>query len=198
MKRTIKSKLFGIRFIDYWHLPHPDWRIFDNSNIEITEPWTDAFCGWTVRTAFNRNYATPGEENNLPFLNKLNWNDIPNVIREISKRFTEPFVFIIYPSWEFKVSGTVLHIDNHITIEAVRGSIGKLTSGNAIPEGIITFFDFAPYLKTSSFGDLTIVRKGDRNIFRGYFEIFCLYKSILEWTRTKNNELFFHQWDIFE
>lgn len=192
----MRSKLAGLRLIEQWGLPHPDWRLGHAPDLLIMRPWREAPYGWTVRTALDCATVMPGDENELPFANMAPWDRIADIVRDFLTDGRGPLVFIVYPSWQFKVSGCILVAGDTIHLEVVAGSLAKLTSGRSDPEARLAFSRWAPYacsLRTDAKG---LAQLGHAGLFREYFEVLSLYDGLAEWTRTQQGELFFHQWDV--
>ncbi len=192
----MKGKLFGLKQIDEFDLPRPRWIFLTNPSELPREPWTDAPWGWTVRCALKSKYESFSNERNLPFYNLLKWEEINNYLNYIEKTYCDDITYIIYPSWSFHSSGTVLVTKYEIIIESVFGSIAKLTDGKMDPDMILINSRYTPYRNMRRDNNMRYMFKSSINRLYRYYDIISLYESVLEWSLTVENKLYFHQWDI--
>ncbi len=194
--KEFPSKLYGLKMLGKFALPHPDWRfVLSNQIVQLT-PWTEAEYGWTVRTAINSVASAIGAERHLPFINKASWQDVKHFVKSSKQNSNLNLIYIIYPSWQFVSSGCILSVDNFIRIEAVQGSIAKLTEGKTNPDASITFQRFPPFLRTDETGALTIINQRLLRSFVRAFPLISMYDGNLEWALTSKDQLFFFQWDL--
>lgn len=195
-QKVINSKLNGLLKLEFFQLPHPNWKIVIDQSELPDSPWCSAKHGWTVRTAYNRMISSLSEELHLPYANKLSYAEARKATEKFLSLLNNSAVAVIYPSWEFQFSGTIDFSDNGCLLESVYGSIGKLTSGKTNPAIVASITPGPPFIINFTCGDnilLTNLRK--TGIFR-YLRTLSYYFGTLEWTFTENNQLYFHQWDI--
>ncbi|MFA6271656.1 MAG: hypothetical protein WC693_00915 [Patescibacteria group bacterium] len=108
----------GLTRIDKAGLPHPEWEFVSSSKDLKKYFKIKDYCGWTVRTA--RLIGAPWK--NL-YVNWLPKKQVPAKIDELQKMHKGKALFVIYPSWNWKKSGTILIEKNRTVIEAAKGSI---------------------------------------------------------------------------
>lgn len=192
------SKLYGLQMLGKFELPHPDWRFVHSNQIVQLKPWTEAEYGWTVRTAINSAVSAIGAERHLPFINKASWRDVEHFVMNSKQTSNLNLIYIIYPSWQFVSSGCILSVENLIRIEAVQGSIAKLTEGKTNPDASITFQRFPPFLRMDETGSLTIINQRLLRFFVRVFPLISMYDGNLEWALTAKDQLFFFQWDLLQ
>jgi hypothetical protein len=193
MNLTRLSKYEGLKTIEIYNLPHPNWIFVNNSNDIPRTPWVDAPYGWTIRTCPNYCYKF-----SLPAKHRIEYSGLPEILNDFKNKIVSP-IFVVYPSWDFEISGCTQLTNNQLLIEIMKGDIAPLLRGDACPEYI--FRCEGPF-----FNNLETI-KGNINILTNYeVKIFLnLPKKIninnfvvLEWTRTSEKKLLFHDFFGFK
>ena len=181
------SKFAGLQLIDRYSLPHPDWR-FGTSPEDIPEdPWTTAAHGWTVRCAPKSRYAFA-----LPASHRLPYRQV-RVVLESLRQLTSEHVFVVYPSWEFDISGGLLIDRPMIYVEVVRGDIADLLRGRRSPDAVLSFDSSAGYASECLRGDAEILHEADQVVLvRALRALREEDKVVFEWTKTTDGQILFH------
>ena len=191
LNRTSLSKYHGLLKIEMHNLNHPQWVFVSTPRRIPAQPWADAPVGWTVRCCSEKSY-----EFGLPSEHMLQFTEIRSVIRGFLKRLETKVRFVIYPSWEFDISGCCLMGYNHLTVEAVKGDIAPLLRGQSRPGCCFG-------IGGSSFQSFDLVR-GCRELLSIQDQQvlivscrklkFTFSTIVLEWTKTLCGEILFHDW----
>lgn len=176
--------LQGLKLIDKAGLPHPRWEFVKNSKDLKKFFGTPDYVGWTIRTADVKN----GPWKNL-YVNWLKKKQVPAKIDELQKQQKNKAIFVVYPSWRCKKSGTIL-IDKGMTvIEATKGAIvdlmryGKVTVRYSYKSGKMTQVDGQKdFLTPTERGRILQASKKLKN--KGI---------ILEWAIGRQNEFIFYR-----
>lgn len=172
-------------------MPHPDWRFIPSARDLPTRPWTDAAHGWTVRCCPVDRY-----EFGLPSRHYLPFAQVGAVVTELGGS-EDRLVFVVYPSWRFDVSGCCLLDGSRLRVEVIQGNIAPLLRGEKNPDGVWAS-DGPAYLclhRERGAGDL--VSGADRRVLLECARIVEVRTfTVIEWTRTAENELLFH--DLLE
>ena len=191
LKRASLSKYHGLLKIETHGLNHPQWVFVTTSSQIPTRPWAEAPVGWTVRCCPEESY-----EFGLPSKHMLRFTALRSVVSEFTKRLESNVRFVIYPSWEFDISGCCLIEHNRLTVEAVKGDIAPLLKGQVNPDVVLE--STGPFFQ-----------RFDR--VRGHSELLSLQDQrvllvacrklevasttlVLEWTKTLLGEILFHDW----
>lgn len=194
--KLVGSKIFGLKAIAEFGLPHPNWRFLALPPELPAKPWCVAKHGWTVRTGFTCDRVKLGEEIGLPFRNMVPWKQVDGVTKSIAQQTSTDISLIIYPSWESGVSGTIMVKETSIVMEAVEGPIANLTDGKATPTAIIEYDHHRHGRCIKKLGKTDIFRRADDSMFRRFLNVISRSEGVLEWTKTTDGDLFFHQWQI--
>jgi hypothetical protein len=132
-KESVLSKYGGLKRIDNLSLPHPDWLFIKQSSEIPSKPWADATHGWTIRCAPKRNYSF-----GLPARHRLRFSLLCEAVSSFSSQVADRS-FVIYPSWEYNVSGSCqVSIENFI-FEIVIGDIAPVLRGKKSPDAVCIF-----------------------------------------------------------
>jgi hypothetical protein len=181
------DKYQGIKLIELFELPHPDWE-FVRSSIELKKLYKkEAKYGWTVRSCL------PGSEEVL-YLPHKNWAEkekVPKLVDKFQKELNGKAILVVYPSWEFVKSGNILISENEITLEGVYGFLGSLLRGERDPDATYTSDRYNISFKLKR-GDPNFLNLRDRRrIGRALLNV-TTNNVQLEWSLTTDDELFFH------
>lgn len=113
--------LGGLKLIDRYKLPHPEWE-FVKSSKELKKFYKiKDYVGWTIRTVSVAN----GPWKNL-YVNWLAKKKVPAKIDEFQRQYKGKALFVVYPSWRWKKGGTILKEKGRTIIEAVKGEVVNL------------------------------------------------------------------------
>jgi hypothetical protein len=194
LKRAYISKYQGLLRLELFGLSHPRWVFVKSSDQIPSHPWAEAPVGWTVRTCPEESY-----EFGLPAKHMLQFDNIGAVVDGFAAKMEIETQFVIYPSWEFDVSGCCLLENNKLTVEAVKGDIAPLLRGKSDPE--VVFEAKGPRYRRLECvsGRCELLSLQDQQ-----FLIFSCRKIegastlILEWTKTQAGEILFHDWLEFK
>ncbi|MDP3244550.1 MAG: hypothetical protein Q8M83_02725 [bacterium] len=176
--------LQGLKLIDRAGLPHPKWEFVKTSKdlknfFEIQD-----YVGWTIRTVEVKN----GPWKNL-YVNWLDKKQVPAKIDELQKQQKNKAVFVVYPSWRCKKSGTILIDKDRTVIEATKGVIvdlmryGKVTVRYSYKNGKMAQADGNKDFLTSAQRG-RILQAGKKLKKKGI---------ILEWAISQRNEFIFYR-----
>jgi hypothetical protein len=187
IKHGVTSKYEGLRRIEVYGLPHPSWR-FVRSHEDIPRvPWINAPHGWTIRCCPQDRY-----EFGLPSKHRLDYEQLPSTLQILQKE-TGISHFVVYPSWEFEFSGSFLLTPECAYIEVVVGDIEPLLKGQQIPD--VTYYGQGPYYThlTLIAGKQEILCSSEKVLFlRVCRRIMIQRFTVLEWTKTTEGEVLFH------
>lgn len=111
----------GLTIIDRAKLPHPEWEFVHSSKDLKKFPKTKDYVGWTIRTIDIKG----GKWQNM-YVNWLPKKQVPKKIDEFQKKLHGKATFIIYPSWKWRIGGTVIIEKKRVVIESVCGAIVNL------------------------------------------------------------------------
>ena len=190
LKQASLSKYHGLLQIDKFGLKHPQWIFVKSSNQIPTQPWAKAPVGWTVRCCPEDSY-----EFGLPSKHMLQFSELQSVVHEFSEYLKTDVRFVIYPSWEFDVSGCCLMEHGRLIVEAVKGDIAPLLRGQVNPDVVLEskgpffqkFFQIRGNSELLSFQDQQVLLVSCRKL-----EVAATL--VLEWTKTLFGEILFHDW----
>lgn len=187
INKSFISKYEGLRRIEEYELPHPPWRFVANHNDIPPVAWTEAPYGWTIRCCPREKY-----EFGLPSKHKLNYQQLPNTLRELHKK-AHVSQFVIYPSWEFDFSGCFLITSDSTLIEVVTGDIAALLKGQRTPDAIY-FCEGPTYYKlTLRAGKEGILSNSQKSLFlKVCRRISTQGFIVIEWTKTTEGKVLFH------
>ena len=181
------SKYEGLRKIEEYELPHPLWRFVANHNDIPPVAWTEAPHGWTIRCCPREKY-----EFGLPSKHRLNYEQLPNTLRELHKK-SHVSQFVIYPSWEFDFSGCFLITSDSTLIEVVNGDIEALLKGKRTPDAIYFCEGPAYYQLTLREGKEGILSNPQIMLFlKVCRRISTQGLIVIEWTKTTEGKVLFH------
>lgn len=107
--------------IDAAGLPHPVWEFVKRSEELKKFSRTRAYAGWTVRKVAER-----GVSWKTLYANNLKAADVPQTVGRFQKQCSGQAVFAVYPSWYWRVGGSILAEKNSLIIEASSGHIHNL------------------------------------------------------------------------
>ena len=112
----------NIRLIDDLNIPHPKWEFVKSSKELKKFNKIKDYCGWTIRVAFFKN-----DDFREPiYVNWLPKKQVPKKVDEFAKVAQANYIIVVYPSWKFNKSGTLLIDKDRYVIEATDGSIQDL------------------------------------------------------------------------
>lgn len=186
------SKYEGLRKIEAYGIPHPDW-IFVRKAEEIPpKAWAKAPHGWTIRCCPQGVYHF-----GLPSKHMIEFSSIRTELQsliDIKTKLNNLF-FVIYPSWEFDRSGCCIVSIDRLVIEAVIGDIAPLLRGKKNPD-LVYIYEGPYYIRLFSIqGDKKILSAYDLKIIRkSCMKIISEKEVVLEWTKTNENKILFHDW----
>lgn len=187
INKSFISKYEGLRRIEEYELPHPPWRFVANHNDIPPVAWTEAPYGWTIRCCPREKY-----EFGLPSKHKLNYQQLPNTLRELHKK-AHVSQFVIYPSWEFDFSGCFLITSDSTLIEVVTGDIEALLKGQRTPDAIYICEGPAYYKLTLYAGKEGILSHSQKSLFlKVCRRISTKELVVIEWTKTTEGKVLFH------
>lgn len=130
--RRSTSKFDGLRLIDIWDLPHPEWILICPGDGLPERPWAKAPHGWSVRCAPRGAY-----EFMLPAAHHLQFQEmLRHAAALIDDRRS---CIVVYPSWQPRVSGIALLVDQELLLEAVQGPLEPLARGVVTPDLYLSF-----------------------------------------------------------
>jgi len=181
------SKYDGLKQIERYGLPHPKW-IFTRDVQSIPKsPWTQAPNGWTIRCCPKGEYKF-----GLPSKHRLNYKDLPAQLKALSVVLVEP-MFVVYPSWEFVVSGCLLVESGRAFMEVVKGDIAPLLEGRKTPEAVYSCSTPGMSSLTLISGEEGLLSTSDRKTLLNAIRVLSSgSRIVVEWTKTKDSEIFFH------
>ena len=113
--------LQGLKLIDHYNLPHPEWEFVKNSKALKKFYKIKDYVGWTIRTVA----VEKGPWRNL-YVNWLPKKQVLGKIDEFKRQQKGKALFVVYPSWQWKKGGTILKEKGRTIIEAVKGEIVNL------------------------------------------------------------------------
>jgi hypothetical protein len=190
INRPSLSKYDGLLKIEMMGLSHPQW-VFVSSSSEVpAKPWADAPIGWTARCCSTHSY-----EFGLPSKHMLPFTELKSIVVEFAERLEIDVRFVIYPSWEFDVSGCCLMTNDRITVEAVKGDIAPLLRGQANPDVVLESPSpfFQKFNLVSGRSDLLGVQ--DQGILiASCRKLEVASTLVLEWSKTLPGAILFHDW----
>lgn len=189
-KPTSISKLEGLQKIDFYALPHPNWRFLEAANELPSAEWTNAAHGWTVRSCPARDYSFA-----LPAEHMLKYDQIRAVVTDFKRRLPQDVHFVVYPSWRFLYAGGCHITPTRLTIEVVEGDIAPLLRGTRSPDLIIQY-DRSSLQRVSAVEGRADLIEADveKAIVRSCRWINPSNLVVLEWSRTDAFGLLFHDW----
>lgn len=193
ISKSFISKYEGLRRIEEYELPHPPWRFVANHNDIPPIAWTGAPHGWTIRCCPREKY-----EFGLPSKHKLNYQQLPNTLRELHKK-AHISQFVIYPSWEFDFSGCFLITSDSALIEVVTGDIAALLKGQRTPDA--TYFCEGPAHSqlVLGAGKEEILSLTEKVLFlKVCRRISTQGLVVIEWTKTTEGKMLFHDFVEFD
>lgn len=190
LNRPSLSKYHGLMKIEMCRLNHPQWIFVTTSSQIPTRPWADAPVGWTVRSCSEESYKF-----GMPSKHMLHFTEIRSVVSGFSKRLKTNVSFVIYPSWEFDVSGCCLMANNRLTVEAVKGDIAPLLRGQTDPDVVLEsagpFYQKFELIRGSS--ELLSI-EDQRTLLVSCRKLEVASTLVLEWTKTLCGKILFHDW----
>lgn len=181
------SKYAGLQLIEMHGLPHPDWCFVSSAKEVPRQAWARAPYGWTVRCTPTLIYAFA-----LPSSHRLPFSSIGPVIQ----RFAEGHkvdMFVVYPSWEFDISGGLLLDELSARLEVVKGDIARLLRGEHSPDASFshTIHTLSGWLCIQ--GKESLLGTEDRAVLlRAVRALAAEDHLVLEWTKTTEGRLVFH------
>ncbi len=184
------SKYKGLNNIHTYGLPHPDWIFIQNINELPSEPWAPAKYGWTIRICPIDSYKFGlKSKHHIPF------NKIPFEVNLFEIGNLTGFFFVIYPSWRFSISGGCHVSPFRLIIEVVIGNIAPLLKGEVNPDAVMTF-EGPYYSKLLKKNDpQNIFSKDDQFIILNSIRKIPAPKDVtLEWSKTTDRKILFHDW----
>jgi hypothetical protein len=105
--------------------------------------------------------------------------------------------FVIYPSWEFDISGCLMIAAYAVILEAVRGDIAPLLQGKSTPDSVYYSREFANLRFQLEHGETDIIVDQEKAFFQSICRALPLDRhSLFEWTKTSEGKILFH--DLFE
>lgn len=184
------SKYQGLLKIEKCGLNHPRWVFVMTADQIPTQPWAEAPVGWTVRCCPEEYY-----EFGLPSKHMLQFTELQTVVREFADRLAANVRFVIYPSWEFDVSGCCLMEHDRLTVEAVKGDIAPLLRGQVNPDVVLSaagpfFIGFDLIRGRSELLSL----QDQRVLLVSCRKLKVAATLVLEWTKTISGDILFHDW----
>lgn len=188
------SKLDGLFKIDSHGLPRPDW-LFVTCDDELpSKPWAVAPHGWTVRSCPSGEYTFA-----LPAKHMLRFTEVRDRIRTFMTQHPRIDMYVVYPSWQFVYAGTCKIDSIFCCIEAVQGDIAKLLRGTATPDAIARFDIGHPYAADFRGAIPHLVKPIDAvTLMKACRAVNEPGIVILEWTKTTDRGLLFHDWVQFD
>lgn len=191
LKQASRSKYHGLLQIDKFGLQHPQWVFVKLPNQIPTQPWANAPVGWTVRCCPEDSY-----EFGLPSKHMLQFSELQSVVYEFSEYITMNVRFVIYPSWEFDVSGCCLMEHGWLTVEAVKGDIAPLLRGQVNPD--VVWKSEGPFFQKFDRvrGNNELLSVQDQQVLLVSCRKLNVASAtlVLEWTKTLSGEILFHDW----
>ena len=190
LKQASLSKYHGLLQINKFGLQHPQWVFVKSSNQIPTQPWVEAPVGWTVRCCPEDSYVF-----GLPSKHMLQFTELRSVVHDFSKYLETNVRFVIYPSWEFDVSGCCLMENARLTVEAVKGDIAPLLRGQVNPDVVLESAGpfFQRFDRVRGRSELLSLQD-QRVLLVSCRKLEVASVLVLEWTKTLFGEILFHDW----
>jgi hypothetical protein len=192
MIQDCTSKYDGLRKIEAYCLPHPEWLFIKSPQDIPKKPWVEAPHGWTIRCCPLERY-----EFGLPSEHRLKYEELPKVLHMISQKVNVSD-FVVYPSWEFDISGCLLIGPDEIVVEVVVGDIAPLLKGQKTPDAIYSYKGSGDLSLMLIAGEKELLSASDKIILIDAVRQtpFTKYTTVLEWTKTTMGRILFH--DLIE
>lgn len=172
----------GLKIIAKTGLPHPEWEFVRSSKDLKNFYKVKDYVGWTIRTVNVKN----AKWKNL-YVNWLAKSKVPAKVDELQKKQRGKAMFVVYPSWKWKVGGTILLEPNREVIEGVRG-------------GVVDLMRYGKVDASITYKNKKIVAKtGNQNLFADNKRQILLARKIrrsniiLEWGITTQNKFIFYR-----
>lgn len=174
----------GLTRIDKAGLPHPEWEFVETSKDLKKYFKIKDYCGWTIRTV----KVTGAPWNNL-YVNWLPKKQVPEKIDELQKEHKGKAVFVIYPSWKWKKSGTLLIEKDRTVIEAAKGPIVDLMRHGKLDASCI--YKNGKLLESN--GNKKLLTSEERKKVLHAGKKLKQKEIILEWGITTQNKFIFYR-----
>lgn len=176
--------LQGLKTIDRARLPHPEWEfVFSSKDLKKFSKTKD-HEGWTIRTVDIKN--SPWK--NL-YVNWLLKDKVPSRIDELQEKQNGKATFVVYPSWKWKKSGTILIEKDRIIIEATKGAIINLMRYGRIEASY--FFEKGKLVNST--GNVKFLKLHERKKILQAPARIKEKNIILEWAITRRDEFVFYR-----
>jgi hypothetical protein len=194
LNRASLSKYHGLLKIEIHNLNHPKWLFVSTPNQIPNEPWAEAPYGWTVRCCPEQFY-----EFGLPSKHMQQFTNLSSVVSELQDQLEIQVRFVIYPSWNFDVSGCCLIEYGRLTIEAVKGDIAPLLKGKVTPDVVLeSEGPFFQKLRVIQGGQKLLSLQDQQFLIFSCRKIETDYTTVIEWTKTIDGQILFHDWIEFK
>ncbi|MBT3689821.1 hypothetical protein HOE31_00130 [bacterium] len=176
----------NIRLIDELGIPHPKWEFVRSSKELKKFHTTKDYCGWTIRVAFfkDNDFRKPIYDNWVPK------NKVLKKVDEFAELAQNDYFIVVYPSWKFNKSGTLLIDDDQYIIEAHAGSVQDLMRKGNVDTSLV--FNREMKLIDDSIGNPDFLTKKEiKNILKATDII--NKPTMLEWAIGQQNEFNFNK-----
>ena len=184
---SMMSKYAGLKMIEEYGLPHPNWRFFTSPSELQKQPWTEAPHGWTIRCAPTLQYSFA-----LPSRHCLPFDQVGDTRKKMVDN-TKVDMFVVYPSWKFDISGGLLLDGPLAHLEVVRGDIAGLLRGSRSPDASFSYSIGLLGGWICVQGHEDILSQSDRALFINAVRILSSEdRLLLEWTKTSEGGILFH------
>ncbi|MFA4873527.1 MAG: hypothetical protein WC659_06410 [Patescibacteria group bacterium] len=182
--------LQGLRLIERYGLPHPEWQ-FVRYSAELKIGHIRDYVGWTIRTAA---LIDSKKKWTNVFVNWVSKRDVPVKLDELQSQQRGEAIFVVYPSWKWKKAGAVMSEGMRVTVEGVNGSIGDLSRKGRMHAQFV----YHRHQLNHTHGDQTFFTPSEKKIIQSACERFAGKDIIAEFAVTTRNKLVFYRLERVE
>ena len=175
--------LQGLRLIERYGLPHPEWQFVRYSE-ELKIGRMRDYVGWTIRTVAL--IKSKKKWKNV-FVNWIPKREVPARLDALQKQQEGEAIFVVYPSWTWKKAGAIMSEGMRVTIEGVYGSINDLSRKGKVHSQFL----YHRHELQHKYGDQSFFAPEEKRVMRHACAQLMGKDLIAEFAVTTKNKLIF-------
>lgn len=190
MKLSIHEGLLKLDSLD---IPHPEWE-FAKQPHELRKYYRiPDTCGWTIRSLLEADAHPQGR----PFhVNRVYKPTVPDKVKQFQQILRGQGQFVVYPSWKWALGGRMLVDRDKIIIEAVQGSVVKLTRAGR--RDLTLIHDRESKQTIHSDGNKELIPSAVKTAMFNTADKLKDDNYILSWACTLDNKFYFYTLETLE
>jgi hypothetical protein len=131
----------------------------------------------------------------LPSRHHLPFSGVKSTIHKLEGSVTDGTIYVVYPSWDFDVSGGCRLTKDQLVIEVVRGDIGPLLRGEKTPEAVYSFEAAGYRSRGAVIGNGALLSNENlSHLLKACRSLSFNQMLVLEWSLTVQRDMVFHDW----